>query len=402
MLKLGLIREWKQPADRRVVLAPSHCKDLLEKYVDIQIFCEPSNERVFPDIEYKKAGVIITDDLSDCDILLGVKEVPPEKLIPNKTYFFFSHVIKMQPYNRPLMIEMLKKKITMIDFESLVNNRGLRLIGFGEFAGIIGSYNGLLAWGKKTKTFELTPAYKLGKYDAILKQAKSLVNENSCRIVVTGSGRVANGAVHFLNDMGAKRLQPDKFLEKTKTKGLVFTKLHNEVLFSNKITGEFKREEFFKTPEKYKTNIMPWLTCSDMLINGIFWNERIPRFFDKKDVAKKDFAVKVIADVSCDINGSIPITVKDTSIADPVYGWDRKKQEVTEPYLPDTIDIMAVSNLPTELPYDASVEFGNMFCKSVLPELFKKSSVVLDKATICTKGKLGQHFAYLKAFVDQE
>ncbi|MCZ2130937.1 MAG: NAD(P)-dependent oxidoreductase [Bacteroidia bacterium] len=397
MLKIGIIKEWKQPADKRAVLTPHQCKQLMIDHPEIIVKVESSNDRTFEDKQYSESGIEVTNDISDCDILLGVKEVPPDKLLPNKTYFFFSHTIKKQPYNQKLMRALIDKKIRMIDFETLTESNGKRIIGFGNFAGKVGAYNGLLTWGKKYKTFNLTPAHDINSYKGIVEEAKNKIKGN-IRIVLTGTGRVGGGALKFLNDVGITELSFKDFLT-TKQKGIYFTHLGSKHLFRRKTNGGFNKEEFHSHPDQYESAFGAYIPKTDLLINGIFWNERIPRLFEKTDIGNQDFKISVIADVSCDIEGSVPITYKAVDIFNPVFGVDRKNFSETEAFLPDTIDMMTVTNLPTELPKDASLYFGRTFIQRIIPEILKaEKSETLDRATICNKGKLNKKYEYLKDY----
>lgn len=397
MLKIGIIKEWKQPADKRTVLTPHQCEQLMLDHPQIKISVESSSDRTFTDNDYRKHGIEITTDMSDCDMLLGVKEVPPDKLIPNKTYFFFSHTIKKQPYNLKLMRALISKKIRMIDFETLTEDNGKRIIGFGNFAGKVGAYNGLLTWGKKYKTFTLSPANQINSYNSIVQEAKSKT-KGDIRIVLTGTGRVGGGALKFLTDIGIKELKPDEFLT-TKRKGIFFTHLGSRHLFKRKSDGKYDRQEFHAQPELYKSDFAKYIPKTDLLINGIFWTSKMPRLFEVSDIGKSDFNISVIADVSCDINGSVPITYKATTIYDPVFGVDRNSCKETKPFQAHTVDMMTVTNLPTELSKDASTYFGKTFVQRIMPEILKPEiSKILNRATICNKGRLNKGYEYLKDY----
>ena len=401
MLKIGIIREWKQPADKRVVLTPSECEKILKEFpTQVQIKVESSPDRIYSDQEYTEKNIKVADDVSDCDVLMGVKEVPASNLFSNKTYFFFAHVIKKQPHNQLLMKALLDKKITMIDFETITNKEGKRLIGFGEHAGMAGAYNGLLVWGKKNKQFELTPAYKLNSYKDLVEEALSKIDKTHSpfNILVTGTGRVGKGVVRFLNDIGIKQVSKEEYLNKNFSE-IVFAQLGSEDIFERKSDGEYDRKEFHSNPELYKSCFLKYAEKTDLLMNGVFWSKEIPILFEKNQISDKSFAISVIADISCDVEGSVPITYKATDIYNPTFGVDKNSLEMTEPFLEKTIDVMAVSNLPTELPKDASEHFGNMFSKYVLPELLNSEhSDILHRATICQQGKLNTPFAYLSDY----
>jgi alanine dehydrogenase len=405
MIKIGLIREYKKPADKRVALSPDQCVALQTQFPKVKIVVEPSPDRIFTDQNYLDKGIEVLDDMGKCDILLGIKEVPIEKLIPNKTYLFFAHVIKKQPYNQELLKSLLSKNITFIDYETLVNERGNRLLGFGEFAGIVGAYNGLLTYGKKFQLFDLPPAYTLKNYKELVAQAKTII-DFPCKITVTGSGRVGQGALRFLTEVGCQQVSPEVFIKGDFNiiQPPVFTHLLSHDHYARITDGGFDLQEFFKHPTRYQSTFGKFIPQTDLLINGIFWNENIPRLFEMQDINNLDFAIKVIADVSCDVDGSVPITERATSIHDPVFGWDKLFNRSCEPFLPQTIDVMAVTNLPTELPFDASIGFGELLLKNVMPSLIDffedNPAPIIQKALICANGSLSENFLYLSDYAE--
>lgn len=405
MIKIGLIREYKKPADKRVALSPEQCVELQALYPHVKVVVEPSPDRIFTDQNYLDQGIDVQADMENCDILLGIKEVPIEKLIPNKTYLFFAHVIKKQPYNQDLLKALLFKNITFIDYETLVNERGNRLLGFGEFAGIVGAYNGLLTYGKKFQLFDLPPAYTLKNYKELVAKAKAII-DFPCKITVTGTGRVGHGAFRFLTEVGCQQVSPEVFIKGdfNTIQPPVFTHLLSHDHYARISDGGFDLSEFFKQPTRYKSTFGKFIPQTDLLINGIFWNENIPRLFEMPDINNLDFGIKVIADVSCDVDGSVPITERATSIHDPVFGWDKLFNRSCEPFLPQTIDVMAVTNLPTELPFDASIGFGELLLKKIVPSLIdffqNKPAPIMQKALICKQGALGEHFLYLSDYAE--
>lgn len=398
MLKIGLIREEKFPPDSRVPLTPIQCDDLNKHHPEVNILVEPSESRCFTDHDYLDEGVMLEDNLSDCDILLGVKEVPISKLIPNKTYFFFSHTKKKQPYNQKLMKALIEKKIRMIDYETLTYEDGNRIIGFGFFAGVVGAHNGLLTYGKKHNLFELKAAHDCKDMEEMLEQYNELTLP-PMKIVLTGSGRVASGLFHIMHALDIKSVEPNDFLE-NEYNYPVYTLLKGADLYENKITKDYQRDEFHENPENYQCKFLPFTEKADLLLNGIYWDSKIERLFTKEDVKNENFKISVIADVTCDINGSVPITLTASTIANPVYGIDRASLEMVLPFqnTNSTIDIMAVDNLPNELPRDASKHFGEHIIKYILPELLAENSAILDRATICENGKLTPHFEYLSDY----
>lgn len=399
MLKIGIIQERKSIPDTRVPLTPDQCKSILQQYPDISIKVEPSSTRSYQDSEYEQAGIELSDDLSDCDILMGVKEVPINHLIPNKTYFFFSHTIKKQAYNQELMQRMIEQKIRMIDYETLTFENTSRIVGFGFYAGVVGAHNGLLSYGEKTKLYQLKAAYTCISLDEMTEQYESL-DWPVFRIALTGSGKVASGLLYIMKKCNFKELTPEEYLENKDSNQPVFTHLKGKSLYQHKDTGEYDRNDFHQNPEEYVCNFDQYLSNTDILMNGIFWHKKIPRLFNKTDAAKKNFNIKVIADITCDKDGSVPINYGSSTIDNPVYGIDKLTLSLTAPFTQgnQTIDIMAVDNLPNELPRDASKHFGENLITHIIPELLKKESLILNRATICKDGKLTDKYLYLSEY----
>lgn len=393
-LKLGIIKENKQPADKRTGLTPSNCKLLLNTYPNqLQIFVESSNDRIFSDSEYQQVGCVITEDITQADILVGVKEVPIPNLIPNKTYFFFSHTIKEQPYNQKMLQDIIAKKIRLIDYEKLANADG-RILGFGKHAGIVGAYNGLLTYGKKHGLFNLKPAYEMLVYQDLVDELQK-VRIPEIRIVLTGSGRVAQGAMQLLTDAGVKQIDSKGFLESDIIINPIFVNLEPDDLFVRKDGEAFDTQHFYTNYKAYDLPFEAYYQRADLMINGIYWSDDLPIYFTKEEIASDDFNISVIADITCDVDGSVPITYKATPIEDPVIGWDKIEQKPCPPFQKDSIDVMAVTNLPCELPADASELFGNDFATKVVPELLKPSSTMLQDATITENGVLTEKYQYL-------
>lgn len=395
MLAIGLIKEGKTPSDNRVALTPLQCKWLLKNIAGCSIKVQHSADRCFTDTEYKKAGITLTDDLSDCDILLGIKEVPVQMLIANKTYLFFSHTKKKQPYNQKLMHALIDKGITLIDYECLEHEDGQRIIGFGFFAGVVGAHNGIMAYGNRTGSFQLERVFKHKDYRELIHTYFGLKLPN-IKIAVTGSGRVAHGILEIMNLMGVTEVEPDEYLER-KFSYPVYVQLKGHDLYTHKELKTYKRDHFHEYPEQYRSRFLPYSRCTDILMNGIYWDINIPRLFEKEDI-DESFAIQTIADITDDSNGSIPINLGDQTISDPVYGVDRKTFSKTAPYMQNSIDVMAVGNLPNELPRDASRYFGEQLIKYILPDLLKGSSDIIERATILKNGGLMGAFNYLSDY----
>ncbi len=397
-MKIGIIREGKVPPDARVPLSPEQCVEVSRKY-PLEIVVQPSLVRCFPDDAYQRQGIRLQEDLSDCDILMGIKEVPASMLIGGKAYFFFSHTIKEQVYNRRMLQVILEKGIRLVDYEVLTDEAGRRLIAFGKFAGMVGAHNGILAYGERTGLYRLKRMKDCLDYADAKKVYRSL-NLPPMKVVLTGTGRVASGAALVLSDMGLRLVSPSEYLYQQYDEP-VFTQLSSSDYVASKGGGAYDRESFHQHPERYKSTFQPFYQNSDILVHGIFWDNRAPAFFTAEEMRREDFRIKVIADITCDIAplSSIPSTLRASSIAHPVYGYDPVTETETPPYLPGSIDMMAIDNLPSELPRDASREFGEQFIHHILPELFKPESAMLARAVIAEDGELGAHFKYLRAYV---
>jgi alanine dehydrogenase len=400
MLKFGLIKEGKIPSDNRVALTPAQCKFINKTQDGIEVYVQKSNDRCYSDNEYIAAGVEVKDDVSDCDILLGIKEVPLDMLIPNKTYLFFSHTKKLQPYNQKLIKEIVAKKITLIDYECLEHEDGKRIIGFGFFAGVVGAHNGIMAYGNKTGDFKLDKINSSKSFNDLIHTYFGL-KIPAIKIAVTGSGRVAHGVLEIMNLLGIHEVEPDEYLEKTFSYP-VYVHLKGRDLYLHKETNNYNRTDFHTNPSNYNCTFEQYIPHTDILMNGIYWDHDIPRLFEKEAIHQSDFNIKTIADITDDMYGSIPCNLGDSTIEDPVYGVDRLTMEKTAPYLPNSINIMAVGNLPNELPRDASRYFGQQLIKHVLKDIIDGDSTIIDKATIIKNGVLNEHYAYMREYVGRE
>ena len=395
MLQIGLIREGKIPADNRVALTPAQCKWLHSNYPAIKVVVQHCNTRCFTDLEYTRAGVEVKEDISYADVLLGIKEVPVEMLIPGKMYLFFSHTKKLQAHNQLLFKAIIEKKITLLDYECLVHEDGQRVLGFGFFAGIVGAHNGMMAYGNRSGSFKLNSVYSSKDYRHLIHTYFGLKVPN-IKVAITGSGRVAHGVLEVMNLMGITEVEPDEYLERKFTYP-VYVQLKGADLFTHKELKTYKREHFHQHPEQYRSRFLPYTKCTDILMNGVYWTENVPRLFESLDV-DDSFAIQTIADISDDEHGSVPINLGDQSIENPVYGVDKVTLKKTAAYLPGSIDMMAVGNLPNELPRDASQYFGEQLIKYVLDDLVKGESDLITRATLTHQGNITEPFFYMKAY----
>ncbi|WP_089380894.1 NAD(P)-dependent oxidoreductase [Lutibacter agarilyticus] len=400
-MKIGIIKEWKMPPDKRVVLPPNECVQLLKKFPDLEIKVESSDIRVFSDNEYAAKGIEVTNDVSDCDVLLGVKEVLNEKLIPNKKYFFFSHTIKKQAYNRSLLKEVLAKNIELYDHEVIVNKNNVRLVAFGRYAGIVGAYNAFRTYGLKFKIFNLPKAEVLHDQQMLINELKEIKLPN-IKIVLTGKGRVGNGAKEMLDGMGLREVSVEAYLSQ-EFKEPVYVQI--DVLDYNKRKDGtiINKEDFFNNPSDYVSDFMRFAKVSDIYIACHFFGNGSPYIFTREDAKSPNFNIKVVADISCDIDGPVASTIRPSTIADPIYGYLAETEQEVDYKTPKAIAVMAVDNLPCELPKDASEGFGKSFSEHVIPAFFNNDKDgVLHRARMTQNGKLTERFSYLQDFVDGE
>lgn len=398
-MKIGILREEKIPFDKRVPLTPVQCKYLLEENASLQLVVQPSPHRCYTDEEYQRQGVQLQEDLSGCDLLMGVKEVPVERLIPGRKYLFFSHTIKKQEHNRGLLKAVLNKHIELIDYECLVDREGHRVIGFGRYAGLVGAYNGIMAYGLKYGLFELKPAHRCHDKKELYKELES-INLPNIKIVVTGGGRVANGALELLGVMGMRKVTAFEFLNYS-FREPVYVQLHSRDYYKRKDGSPFTPEDFYRNPGSYECTFSSENSFAghcDLLIHCTFWDPRAPLLFTREEMREPRFRISVIADITCDINGSIPSTTRPSTIEDKFYGYNPDTEKIEEAFGPSTITVMAIDNLPCELPRDASEGFGKHLMERVMPFLINSDDGLIARATITREGALTPAFAYLKDF----
>jgi len=398
-MKIGVIKEGKIPPDERVPLSPTQCKEIIENFPKVEIIVQKSDVRRFKDEEYQELGINVVDSVADCDVLMGVKEVPIEQLIPNKTYFYFSHTTKKQPYNRNLLKAMLAKNITMVDYEGLTNAKGLRLIGFGKYAGIVGCYNSFYAYGKKSGVYDLKRAYQCFDRAEMEAELHKIKLPNNYKIIITGGGRVAHGIIEILEKLAIKKVSPNDILNNTYNQP-VYAQLLVDNYNKRKDGQPFKRSDFYKDPTPFESSFMLFAKVADMYISGHFWDSKSPFIFTREDAKSPDFKIKVIGDISCDIDGPVASTLRPSTIKEPLYGYCPEKESEVDFNDKNAITVMAVDNLPCELPKDASADFGREFIDKVLPHLIKDTENVIDRATICKNGELTTHHEFLRDYVN--
>ncbi len=398
-MKFAIIKERKNPPDRRVVFSPEKLAEARAQFPEAVFKVESSDIRIFPDEAYKALGFEVSNNVSDCDVMLGVKEVPIEALIPNKKYFYFSHTIKKQPYNRKLLQAMLEKNIDMYDHETIVKKSGSRLIGFGRYAGLVGAYNGFRALGLRDGLFHLPKVETLADLNEVKAELDKITIPN-IKIVLTGTGKVAQGAKEILDHLKIKQVSDALYLT-TNFSEPVYC-MADVMEYNKRTDGKVGfKQEFYKDPSGYESNFMPYAKQTDYFIAGHFYGNNAPYLFTREDAKHPDFRINLVADISCDVDGPVASTLRASTIADPFYGYDPKTETEVAFNAKGAITVMAVDNLPCELPKDASEGFGDMFLEHVIPAFFNKDERgILKRAKITENGKLTEKFSYLQDYVD--
>ncbi|MDY0089027.1 MAG: NAD(P)-dependent oxidoreductase [Flavobacteriaceae bacterium] len=400
-MKFALIKERKNPPDRRVVFSPEEAKNVIEKFPQAQIIAESSDIRIFSDSDYTNQEIEVTDDVSDCDVLIGVKEVPIDALIPNKKYFFFSHTIKKQPYNRKLLQAVLEKNIELYDHETIVDSNNKRLIGFGYYAGVVGAYNTFRAFGLKFELFNLPKAETLSDQQALVNAVKRHQLPPIKIVMTGGSGKVARGIKDILDAVKIKEVSTHDFLTKTYDRP-VYTKADVMDYNKRKDGKVLNKYDFYNNPTEYKSDFERFTKVADVMITGHFYGNDAPFILTREMLKVKDNKIKVVGDVSCDVDGPIACTLRASTIAEPLYGYHPSENKEVDYTHPAAITVMAVDNLPCELPKDASEGFGKMFIEHVIPAFFNgDKDGILQRAKITENGKLTPRFAYLQDYVSQ-
>ena len=401
-MKIGVVREGKTPPDQRVPLTPAQCAELKRSYPEVELVVESSEVRRITDDEYRAEGIDVVQDLSGCDVLLGVKEVPMSELIPDTTYLFFSHTYKLQPYNAKLLRTIVDKRIRLIDYELIKRANGQRVIGFGRWAGIVGAYNGLRAWGMRQGTFALPRAIDCADMKEMVSEAKALDLPSHMKIVLTGGGRVGMGAHELLTSLGLREVHADAFLKEDFNEA-VFTRLDVEQYNARKDGKPFDMEGFMADATGYKSTFMSFAEVADMYIAGHYWAEGSPFLFTREDMKVASWNVKVVADVSCDIDGPVACTLRPSTIADPLYGYNPSTESECAMDDPSGVTVMAVDNLPCELPRDASHGFGKEMMAHVIPLLVggDRDNMLTNATETTLEGALAPKFAYLQDYIDQ-
>ncbi len=397
-IKIGILKEEKIPVEKRVPFTPLQCSELLREYPRLEIIVQHSSDRCYTDTEYASFGLPLSDDLSSCDILMGLKERPIDDFFPGKKYFMFSHTTKQQAHNREMLKAIIAKNIELIDYESLTDTRHSRVIGFGRYAGIIGTYNGIRGYGIRYNLFNLKPAYQCRDKEELLEEIE-WVRLPNIKILLTGGGRVANGATEALGMLKIRKVTPYEFLN-CSFREPVYCQLQSKDMYLTKDGSSWDIKNFYTHSENYASSFLPYTKECDLLITGHFWDGKAPALFTKEQMKFPDFHISVIADITCDVNGSVPSTLKASSILEPFYGYNPMTEQIDIPFAKNTTTVMAVDNLPGELPREASEDFGKELIERVMPCLFiEDKERMIERATITQSGKLMPDYSYMSDFV---
>ena len=398
-MRIALIKETKTPVDNRVALAPKQVAELNKKYPQHQIIVQASDIRAFSDDEYRAEGVEVKNDVRDCDILFGIKEAKIESLIPNKHYFFFGHIAKMQEYNRPLLQAFMQKHITFCDYEYLVDDNNIRVCAFGWWAGVVGVYYTLRGYGLKHKLFELPKPGRGFTKEQLLESLKSIALPK-VKLLVTGAGRVSHGAQHVLENIGAHRMTEEEYLSDASVNTLSYCVVDADRLVKRKDGAAFSWDDFTDHAKEYESDFMRWAKKTDMLICAHFWGPEAPVYLSEEDLRNKDMRIRMIGDVTCDIKGSIKSTVRSSTHDEPYFDYNPTTEAEEKAFSSDhNISVMAVDTCPNALAMDTSEYFGSMLMKHVFEPLLKgEHSDVIDRSMILKEGNLTPRFEYLKDF----
>ena len=405
---ISILREARAD-EKRTPFTPDQVKILIANFPNIKILVQPSKKRCFKDEEYSKAGAKLDEDIINSNIIFGIKEVDISKIIEGKTYLFFSHTSKVPNgnvqnsqdqsiiYKKNLLRKVLKKNVTLIDYENIrdKSKKAYRYLGFGRFAGIVGCYNTLNLYLKLNKKKLLPRAFEINSYEKI-KKLITKQNFNKLKILQTGGGNVAKGSMEILKHANIKQISLKDYLDK-KYDEPVYCNISIREHIERKDGKDFSHQDFILNPQEYKSKVKNYLFDTDILITGHYWDPKFPKLF-YQDQINEFKNLKIIGDITCDINGAIPTTIRSTTIAKPYYSVDINSMEEID-LGNKGIAVMAVDNLPSELPNEASEEFGKNIISEVLPYLFKKDDGRISRATTTSQGKFTSSFSYLKDFI---
>ena len=398
-MKIAIIKETKTPVDNRVALSPKQVADLNHRFPQHEIVVQSSDIRAFSDDEYRAEGVRVVDHVNDCDVLFGIKEAKIESLIPNKQYFFFGHIAKMQEYNRPLLQAFMQKHITFCDYEYLVDDNNIRVCAFGWWAGIVGVYYTLRGYGLKHKLYELPKPDRRFTLEQLINALKS-IELPKVKLMVTGAGRVSQGAQYALDTIGAQKMTEENYLAQDIVDKLSYCFADVDRLVKRKDGGVFSWSDFTHNAKDYESDFMRWTRQTDVLICAHFWGPEAPVYLSEDDLRSKDMHIRMIGDVTCDIKGSIKSTVRPATHDAPYYDYNPMTEQEEPAFSSSSnISVMAVDTCPNALAMDTSAYFGEMLTKHVFEPLLKgEHSEVIQRSMILKDGKLTPKFSYLREF----
>ena len=399
VIKVGILKESKIPPDKRVPFTPIQCKNLITQYPNLSLVVQKSPIRCFDDEEYAELGIPLVNDVSDCDVLFGVKEVVKSELLENKTYFYFSHTIKEQSYNRALLQTMIAKGISMVDYESLTHANSRRNPRFWSLCWGSGLLQWFFSLWKKNKAIFLKAA-NLCHNRLELEQELQKVDLPAVKIIVSGNGRVGQGAIEIIKQLNIKEVSKEEFVSQSFDEAVY---VHLDFYdYNERIDGStFSNKDFFSNPEWFQSSFMNFASCADIFIAGHYYGKGSPYLFTREDAKSSDFKIRTIADISCDIDGPVASTIRPSTIAEPIYGYNPHTESEDVFDKDDVITVMAVDNLPCELPKDASEDFGNALIQHVFPCLLgEDSEQIIARATICENGDLTANYEYLREYVN--
>ncbi len=434
---IGIRRETKDDLERRAPISPDQVKELVEKN-NLKVIVQPASQRKYTDEQYRNAGAILQEDLSECNIIFGVKEVPIPDLIPNKPFVFFSHTIKGQQYNMPLLKSILDQNITLIDYEPVTNEQGKRIIFFGRFAGIAGMIDSLWILGQRLKYEGYNTPFERIKqaveYET-LEEAENEISAVGKEIAenglpdeltplitgFTGRGNVSKGAQKIYELLPVEKISPGELIDLVESgnysnRKVYSCEFYSPDLYCRKDGAEFNREDFYKHPDLYKSQFEKYIPYLTVLINGIYWEPEFDRLVTKQFITEsykqnKKLSLKVIGDITCDIAGSIELTQKATRYDNPCYVFNPEDQKIYDGWEGSGPVILAVDKLPTEIPREATTSFGAALLPFV-PKLagtdFSKEFDELDLpeefrgAVIAHRGKLTPKYEYLYEHISRD
>lgn len=429
---IGIRLEDKYVMERRVAITPEHAKSLI-KDQNLEILIEKSPKRIFTEEEFEKAGASSVSCLNSAPIIFGVKEMPIDFFEENKTYIFFSHIIKGQSYNMPMLTKMMEKKCTLIDYERIVDAEGKRLIFFGRFAGLAGMINSLWSLGQRLHFQGIeSPFIKLKqshKYNS-LEEAKAILKEigdeikekglpeeiSPLTIGFTGYGNVSQGAQEIAEILPFEEVRPAELLE-LKSKGTSNKRIYKTVFKEHNISktkdgSDFELQHYYNYPDQYENNFEQYVPCLSILMNCMYWNDNYPRIISKEYIQKlyslSEPKLKVIGDITCDPDGSIECTHIGTEIEDPVFVYDPKTDSPQMGFEGHGILVMSVDILPSELPRESSQAFSDALFNYVkdiaqadyrVPFQLLNLPAPIKAAVILHNGKLTPDYEYIQEYL---